>query len=507
MSYYVTTPIYYVNGEPHLGHAYTTIAADVLARHMRQRGKDVFFLTGTDEHGEPVTQAAEKLGITPRELGDRNAVRFKELARTLGVTNDFFIRTTDPQHMAKVAEVVQRIHDNGHVYAGTYEGWYCPRCADFKTESELEEGNRCPIHRIELEIEKEDNWFFRLSTFQEPLERLYAERPEFVTPQNRYNEALSFIQSGLRDLSLSRARLKWGVPVPWDESQVIYVWIDALLNYYTALSYARDGEDLTDRFWPATVHLIGKDILKFHAVIWPAMLMAAGIEVPRRVGIHGFLLLGEHKMSKSLGNVIEPFQVAEMYGADALRFYVLREVSFGSDGEVSPEGFETRYTTELANEYGNLASRTLAMIERYRDGTVPGAEPDAGLAADFDGLAEAVERRIDDVELTGALDEIWQRIKRLNRYVQDEQPWQLAKDETQAERLEQALYSLAEGLRVVSVLLHPFMPASAERLLRALGREDLSLDAARLGAAGGGARLGELGQLFPRVETPEPSAA
>jgi methionyl-tRNA synthetase len=507
MPYYVTTPIYYVNGEPHLGHAYTTIAADVLARHMRQRGEDVFFLTGTDEHGEPVTQAAEKLGITPRELGDRNAVRFKELAHTLDVTNDFFIRTTDRQHMDKVAEVVQRIHDNGHVYAGTYEGWYCPSCADFKTESELEDGNRCPIHKIELEIEKEDNWFFRLSSFQEPLERLYAERPDFVTPRNRYNEALSFIKSGLRDLSLSRARLKWGVPVPWDESQVIYVWIDALLNYYTALSYARDGQDLTARFWPATVHLIGKDILKFHAVIWPAMLMAAGIEVPRRVGIHGFLLLGEHKMSKSLGNVIEPFQVAELYGADALRFYVLREVSFGADGEVSPEGFETRYTTELANEYGNLASRTLAMIERYRDGTVPVGRPPDALAADFEGLAEAVRQRIDAVEITVALDEIWQRIKRLNRYVQDEQPWQLAKDDAQAERLDQVLYTLAEGLRVVSVLLHPFIPTSAERLLGALGREDLSLGCAALGSSGGGAQIGELGQLFPRVEAPEPSTA
>jgi methionyl-tRNA synthetase len=507
MSFYVTTPIYYVNGEPHLGHAYTTIAADVLARHMRQRGEDVFFLTGTDEHGEPVAQAAEALGITPRELGDKNAVRFKELAATLNVTNDFFIRTTDPEHMAKVAEVVQRIHDNGHVYAGHYEGWYCPRCADFKTESELEDGNRCPIHKIVLEIEQEDNWFFRLSTFQEPLERLYADQPGFVTPPNRYNEALSFIKSGLRDISLSRARLKWGVPVPWDESQVIYVWIDALLNYYTALSYAREGEDLTDRFWPATVHLIGKDILKFHAVIWPAMLMAAGIEVPRRVAIHGYLLLGEHKMSKSLGNVIEPFQVAELYAPDALRFYVLREVSFGSDGEVSPEGFETRYTTELANEYGNLASRTLAMIGRYRDGIVPEAGPAEELLAEFDGLADAVCDRLDQVELTGALDEIWQRIKRLNRYVQDEQPWQLAKDPAQAERLDQVLFTLAEGLRVVSVLLHPFMPRSAERLLAALGQEDRSLERARLGATGGGAEIGELGQLFPRVETPEPSAA
>src|SRR5918996_1000229 len=487
MPYYVTTPIYYVNGEPHLGHAYTTIAADVLARHMRQRGEDVFFLTGTDEHGEPVTQAAEKLGITPRELGDRNAVRFKKLARTLNVTNDFFIRTTDPEHMAKVAEVVRRIHDNGHVYAGTYEGWYCPRCADFKTEAELEDGNKCPIHKIELEIEKEDNWFFRLSTFQEPLEKLYAERPDFVTPQNRYNEALSFIKSGLRDVSLSRARLKWGVPVPWDESQVIYVWIDALLNYYSALRYAREGEDLTEKFWPASVHLIGKDILKFHAVIWPAMLMAADIEVPQKVTIHGYLLLGEHKMSKSLGNVIEPMHVTDAYGPDALRFYVLREVSFGSDGEVSPEGFETRYNTELANEYGNLASRTLSMIERYRDGVVPAPSATSPPAAEFEGLAEAVCGRIDALELTAALDEIWRRIKLLNRYVQEEQPWQLSKDDSQAERLDEVLYTLAEGLRVGSGLLHPFMPESAEPLLAAIRREDGSLDLARLGADSGGA--------------------
>ncbi len=506
MSYYVTTPISYVNGEPHLGHAYTPIAADVLARHMRQRGEEVFFLPGTDEHGEPVAQAAERLGITPRELGDQNAIRFKEIAARLNATNDFFIRTTDPEHMEKVAEVVQRIHDNGHVYAGTYEGWYCPRCADFKTEAELEDGNRCPIHKIELEIEKEDNWFFRLSAFQEPLERLYAERPSFVTPQNRYNEALSFIKSGLRDLSLSRARLKWGVPVPWDHSQVIYVWIDALLNYYTALSYARPGEDLTEKFWPATVHLIGKDILKFHAIIWPALLMAADIEVPRKVAIHGYLLLGEHKMSKSLGNVIEPFHVADLYGPDALRFYVLREVSFGSDGEVSPEGFETRYNTELANEYGNLASRTLSMINSFREGVVPIAQPPADIVAEFDGLLEVVKTRIDQVELTAALDEIWRRIKRLNRYVQDEQPWKLAKDPAESERVDQVLYTLAEGLRVVSVLLHAFMPGKAEQLLAALGRPDLGLDGARLGAVEGGAKVGDLGQLFPRVEAESPVA-
>jgi methionyl-tRNA synthetase len=506
MPYYVTTPIYYVNAEPHLGHAYTTIAADVLARHMRQRGEDVFFLTGTDEHGEPVAQAAERLGTTPRELADRNSVHFRDLAARINATNDFFIRTSDPQHEAVVREVVQRIHDNGHVYAGTYEGWYCPRCADFKTEAELEEGYRCAIHHIVLEREKEDNWFFRLSTFQEPLQRLYAERPEWVRPRNRYNEALSFITGGLQDVSLSRARLRWGVPVPWDESQVVYVWIDALLNYYSALSYARAGEDLTDRFWPATVHLIGKDILKFHAVIWPALLLAAGLEVPESIFIHGYLLIGEEKMSKSLGNVIDPFRVMDLYGVDALRYYVLREVSFGQDGEVSPAGFETRYTTELANEYGNLASRTLAMIGRYRDGVVPEAEPRGELAGDFDGLAAAVCARIDRVELTAALDEIWQRVRRLNRYVQDEQPWQLAKDEAAAGRLDQVLYGVAEGMRVVSVLLHPFMPESTERLLAALGREDRSIAGARLGGAPGGAQTGELGQLFPRVEAEAPAA-
>src|SRR3954468_14109536 len=502
MPYYVTTPIYYVNGEPHLGHAYTTIAADVLARHMRQRGEDVFFLTGTDEHGEPVTQAAEKLGITPRELGDRNAVRFRELASTVNATNDFFIRTTDPEHMAKVAEVVQRIHDNGHVYAGTYEGWYCPRCADFKTEAELEDGNRCPIHKIVLEVEKEDNWFFRLSAFQEPLEQLYADRPDFVTPRNRYNEALAFIKSGLRDVSLSRARLKWGVPVPWDDSQVIYVWIDALLNYYTALSYAREGEDLTEKFWPADVHLIGKDILKFHAVIWPAMLLAAGIEVPRRVYVHGFLLMGEHKMSKSLGNVIDPFQVIDLYGVDALRYYLMREVGFGQDGSVSTADVEARYDAELANQYGNLVSRTFGMIGRYRDGVVPSAVPEPEIASEFADLNERVRAHFDAVEPSQGLAAVWSLVRRLNQYVQDRAPWKLAKDDSAAAELDTVLYTLAEGLRVAAVLSDPVLPNTSERLLAALGQEGRSLDDARLGAVGGGARLGELGQLFPKVEPP-----
>src|SRR5689334_5950280 len=501
MSYYVTTPIYYVNAEPHLGHAYTTIAADVLARHMRQRGEDVFFLTGTDEHGEPVAQAAERQGVAPRELADRNAERFRALTTTLNATNDFFIRTSDPEHEAAVQRVLQQVYDNGYVYPGTYEGWYCPRCADFKTDAELVEGNKCPIHLIELEREKEDNYFFKLSAFQEKLEQLYAERPDFVGPQVRYNEALSFIKGGLNDVSLTRARLRWGVTVPWDESQVFYVWFDALLNYYTALTYAREGEDLTDRYWPADVHLIGKDILKFHTVYWPALLMAAGLEVPRRVYVHGYLLMGEHKMSKSLGNVIDPFQVIDLYGVDALRYYLLREVSFGQDGSVSPEGFEKRYDSELANEYGNLVSRTANMIRRYCDGIVPSAEPAESLASDFAGLSDRVCEQIDAVDLSGALDLIWQHVRRLNQYLQDEQPWKLAKDESQAERVQSILYGVAEGLRVVSVLLHPFMPEKTAAVLEAFGRPSVEIGTARFGAVGGGAEVGELQPLFPRIES------
>ena len=371
MSFYVTTPIYYVNAAPHLGHAYTTIGADILARHMRQRGQDVFFLTGTDEHGEPVALAAERLGLTPQALADRNAERFKAMMPALDVSNDFFIRTTDPQHIARVQEILSRVRDNGHVYKGLYEGWYCPRCADFKNENKIGPNNTCPIHEIPLIREHEENWFFRLSSFQGPLERLYSEQADFVVPQHHFNEARSFIAQGLQDVSLSRAKLSWGVPVPWDPEHVFYVWFDALLNYVTALSYARPGEDLTAHYWPANYHLIGKDILKFHTVFWPALLMAADLALPEHVFVHGFLLMDDKKMSKSLGNVLDPFAIIERFGSDALRYYLLREVSFGRDGSVSTAGFEARYESELANDYGNLATRTLAMLERYRDGAGP----------------------------------------------------------------------------------------------------------------------------------------
>jgi methionyl-tRNA synthetase len=505
MSFYVTTPIYYVNAAPHLGHAYTTIAADVMARHHRQRGEATFFLTGTDEHGEPVADAAHALGISPQELADRNAERFKALAPQIEASNDFFIRTTDAQHMAKVQEVLERVRENGFVYQGTYEGWYCPRCADFKAENEIDEDRRCPIHHIELTREQEDSYFFKLSAFQDRLERLFAEREDFVAPRSRYNEALSFIRSGLRDVPLTRHKLTWGVTVPWDEEHVFYVWFDALLNYYTALGYApapatldaEQAADLTKTFWPATYHLIGKDILRFHAVYWPALLMAADLELPEHVFVHGFLLMDGEKMSKSLGNVLDPFAVIERFGADALRFYLMRDVPLGQDGSVSTAAFEQRYESELANELGNLASRTIAMLIRYRDGRVPAGEVDPVLAVDFEGLPERVSEYLDRAELTGALDEIWQRVRRLNRYVEEQAPWQLAKDDSRAQDLDRVLRTLAEGLRVVTVLLWPYLPASAERLLDALGAPSLSVGGAELGA-GAMQGVSPIESLFPK---------
>ncbi len=501
-SFYVTTPIYYVNDVPHIGHAYTTIAADVLARYHRQLGEEVFFLTGTDEHGSPAARAAERRGVTPQEHVDEMVVKFQELVRQVDASNDFFIRTTDAEHCRRVQEFIQRLYDQGDIYLKSYRGLYCSSCEAFYQEKDLDDG-KCPDHGTEPELVEEENYFFRLSRYADRLERHYREHPDFVLQQSRYNEALSFIGGGLEDISISRATLKWGVPVPWDPEQVVYVWVDALLNYITALGYAGE-EDLTGRFWPADYHLMGKDILKFHAVIWPAMLLAAGMELPRHLFVHGYLLMGGRKMSKTRGNVLDPFAVMEKYGVDAFRFYCFREVTFGQDGVVSLNGFETRYNSELANELGNLLSRVVAMIRKYREGVIPAPGGDSSLAGAAAELSRVVEEKMSVVDLSGCLEAIWGFVRSLNRHVEASAPWKLAREEERAGELDQVLYELAEGLRICAVYLHPFIPRTSVEILRRLGLEgqdgDLSIDGAAWGGLAPGGSVSDGDVLFAKLD-------
>jgi methionyl-tRNA synthetase len=500
--YYLTTPIYYVNSTPHIGHAYTTIAADVLVRHHKQRGEETFFLTGTDENASKNVRAAEQAGVDPKTFVDRIVEEdWRPLPGRVGANPDFFIRTTDEGHHRFVQEFVQRIYDNGHIYEDTYAGLYCVSCEEFKTEDELTADGLCREHGIAPEWIEERNWFFRLSAFQEPLLRLYDERPDFVQPEHRYNEARSFIEGGLRDFSLSRAGQPWGVPVPWDPEQVVYVWVDALINYLSALTYARPGEDLRDEFWPVARHLIAKDILRFHCVFWPALLLAAGYEVPNQIFVHGWLLFGDRKISKSSGNVIEPLELVDRYGVDALRFYVARVTRFGQDGNASVDDFHERYERELANDLGNLLSRTTALIARFRDGRLTAARWDSPFRSELEQLAHAVPERLDVWDLSGALDAVWGVIRSLNRYVEDRAPWQLAKDEGKAEELDRTLYDLADGLRAVAIALSAYLPETAERILFALGQtDDLAWEGVAYGRTVGTEGIAAAEPLFPRVE-------
>ena len=495
MPFSVTTPIYYVNSDPHLGHAYTTVAADVLARHHRQRGEDVFFLTGTDEHGAKVARAAEEAGLTPKEFCDQVSARFRDLVAQLNATNDFFIRTTDPEHERRVQDFLVRLRDAGHLYEDSYAGLYCTGCEQFYAESDLEQpGNICPLHKRPVDWLEEANTFFRLSAFTDRLLELYDRDPEYVVPRTRYNEARSQIEAGLNDLSVSRASVSWGVPLPWKPEQTIYVWVDALLNYHTALEYGT-GDDVAAKFWPST-HLLGKDILRLHCVLWPALLIAAGYEPPAKLFVHGYLTSGDQKMSKSLGNVIDPLQVIADLGADALRFYVLREVQWGQDGSVTREGLDRRYDGELANDLGNLVSRTTAMIARYRDGHVP-----AGTTA-LESVHERVAERFDALDLTGALEDIWTLVRAANRYVEEQAPWALARsdDPADAERLDAALYTLADTVRALGVMLHPYIPAASERILAAVGEPGAAgWERAGLGLTAAGTAVEQPPPLFPRL--------
>ncbi len=505
-TFYITTPIYYVNDVPHIGHAYTTVACDVIARYRRLRGEKVFFLTGTDEHGQKVARAAEEKGLDPRTWTDQVLPRWKEVWERLDISYDDFIRTTEVRHIRPVQEFVQRLYDRGEIYLGTYEGPYCVFCEEFKIEAELIDGN-CPIHGRPVERISEDNYFFQLSRFQDDLLRLYQERPELVAPEQRRNEVTAFVKGGLQDLSISRTSFDWGIPIPWDPKHVMYVWVDALQNYITAAGFGSDPERF-QATWPADVHMVGKDILRFHAVIWPAMLMAGGLEVPRTVFAHGWLLVGGEKMSKTKLTGIHPFDLLDHFGVDAYRYYFLREVPFGQDGSFSWESMVTRSNAELANGLGNLTSRVLAMVQSYFDGVVP-EPPDRGaggrLADGAARLAEEFERHMVALELTEAVGAVAEFVREANRYLVEAAPWKLANDPDHRGELAHSLYASLEALRLLAVFVSPIMPGAARRIWEQLGLPE-PLDAARLPDAGrwGGlqpgiaTRRGE--SLFPRLE-------
>ena len=500
--YYVTTPIYYVNSTPHIGHAYTTIAADILARNQRQRGAETFFLTGVDEHAAKVAKVAAEQGLSPQEYADQIAVVWRDLPARLDASNDFFIRTSDPEHKLFVQGFLQRLFDNGHIYQDVYAGLYCVGCEAFKTEADLADG-KCPEHDRKPDWIEERNWFFRLSSFQEQLLELY-DRADFVLPGFRANEAKSFIEGGLQDFSISRAGQTWGIPIPWDPDSVAYVWADALVNYISALTYARPGDDLVATFWPEVRHLLAKDILRFHCVYWPALLLGAGYEPPRQLFVHGYLLLDDRKISKSLGNVVDPLDLIDIYGADPVRFWCARAVSFGHDGAASIVGVHERYERELGNDLGNLLSRTTAMVARYRDGTLrPAPSADGVVALALAPLGADVAARLDEFDITGALERIWDVVRLLNREVENTAPWTLAKDPLRADDLDRVLYDLVDGLRAVAVALAAYVPSTADAILAAL-HQPASVDWANVayGLTDETRGIAAADPLFPRLDAP-----
>lgn len=511
-SFYVTSPIFYVNDVPHIGHAYTEVACDVLARWHRQRGDDTWFLTGTDEHGQKIMRSAAANDMTPQEWADRlveNA--WKPLLKTLGLSNDDFIRTTEQRHEERVVEFLKRLNEAGYIYEAEFEALYCVGCEEFKPESEILDGQGefagskvCVIHQRPLELLQERNYFFKLSAFQDRLLELYESEPDFIRPSSARNEVISFVRSGLKDLSISRTTFDWGVKVPWDEEHVVYVWFDALLNYITAIGYGDEDAEAFERRWPA-LHIVGKDILRFHAVIWPAMLMAAGLEMPRGIFGHGWLLVGGQKMSKSNLTGIAPTEITDVFGSDAFRYYFMRAIHFGQDGSFSWEDLSARYHAELANGFGNLASRVIAMVQKYFDGEIP----DAGRLTDDDQLvlerarhaAAASDAAMLDIAIHEGIAQTWLLVDALNGYITEQEPWALAKGDDR-ERLATVLSTAVRGLGTLAVLLHPVMPIATARLWEAIGGSG-ELSAWPVSRASEWASSGTvtpLPALFPRIE-------
>jgi len=502
-NFYVTTPIYYVNDVPHIGHAYTTLAGDVLARYRRLMGDRVFFLTGTDEHGQKVEKAANSVGETPLELADRVMKRFDSLWAKLGIEYSDFIRTTQERHKVGVAHIFSQLMQQGDIYLGEYEDWYCTPCETFWTETQLIDG-KCPDCNRLVEKLKEESYFFKMSAYQERLLAHIEANPDFIQPKSKRNEILAFVKEGLRDLSVSRTTFNWGIPVPGNERHVIYVWFDALSNYITALGYPDKGGNFAS-FWPVDVHLIGKDILRFHAVYWPTFLMAAGLPLPKKVFAHGWWTVEGQKMSKSLQNVVEPNMLIDRYGVDAVRYFLLREVPFGLDGDFSHSALVNRINSDLANDLGNLLNRTTAMINKYFGGVMPPCgelgEIDNAYRAKSVAMIGSVAGHMEDLAFSKALQSIWEIISAGNKYIDETAPWTLAKDPDQKDRLATVMYCLAESQRLVYTLLAAFMPATSAKGLGYLGSTAApSADALAWGRLAAGTSITKAEALFPRIE-------
>ncbi|MCS6885701.1 MAG: methionine--tRNA ligase [Acidobacteriota bacterium] len=475
--FYVTTPIYYVNSRPHLGHAYTTMVADLVARYRRQRGDEVFFLTGTDEHGQNIERAASASSLPVREHVDRIVAEYKQTFSQLGFTYDYWIRTTDDYHKQGVQQLFRKVKENGYVYLGHYEGWYCVGCAEFKEETVDGSAPYCELHDRLAERLSEESYFFRLSEFQEKLLDYYERNPKFIRPEARRNEVIAFVKAGLKDLSISRVSVKWGIPVPDDPKHTLYVWFDALSNYITALGYGNYLENRFDKFWPADLHLVGKDILRFHAVYWPAFLMAAGIEPPRTVFAHGMWLSGGRKMSKTVGNVIDLNTLMRHFSNDQVRYFCYREMSFGQDGDFTYEALIDRVNADLAKGLGNLYSRTMKMIEKYCDGKLPSIDASKTALGDVILAAkERFEREMQDYNFSRALEVVWEAISAVDKYISDSAPWKLAKDPAAQSELQTVLYSSAEAIRHLTLLLAPILPTSAETMWKGMGLEGTPLN-------------------------------